>query len=73
LLKLAVPEQGSFGEREARQLAREASVLELFTASRCEHAVHLAGVEAVRIKAELAWFVTEPYAKSDSIWFLMIS
>ena len=58
-LKLLVPEQGSFGERELRQLMREANVLELFTASKCEHAVHLAGVEAVSIKDDLAWFIME--------------
>ena len=58
-LKLIVPEQGSFSERESRQLAREASVLELFTSSKCDHAVNLVGVESVSIKAELAYFVME--------------
>ncbi len=58
-LKLIVPEQGSFCEREVRQLDREASVLELFTASKCDHAVHLAGVNSVSISGDVAWFVME--------------
>ena len=58
-LKLIVPEKGSFDDREIRQLSREASVLELFTASSCEHAVHLAGIQAVSIQQDLAWFVME--------------
>jgi hypothetical protein len=58
-LKLIVPEKGSFDDREMRQLSRESNVLELFTASDCEHAVHLAGVQAVNIQNEIAWFVME--------------
>ena len=58
-LKLIVPEKGSFEDREMRQLVRESSVLDLFTASQCEHAVHLAGIQSVNIQAELAWFVME--------------
>ena len=58
-IKLIVPEKGTFDDRELRQLHRESSVLELFTASKCEHAVNLAGIEAVCISQDLAWFIME--------------
>ena len=58
-IKLIVPEKGSFDDRELRQLGRESAVLELFTGSKCEHAVHLAGIETVSVQPELAWFVME--------------
>jgi serine/threonine protein kinase len=58
-IKLIVPEKGTFDDREMRQLGRESAVLELFTGSKCEHAVHLAGIETVYVKPDLAWFVME--------------
>ena len=58
-IKLIVPEKGSFDDKEMRQIVRESGVLQLFTDSKCEHAVHLAGIEAVSIKQDLAWFVME--------------
>ena len=64
-LKLIVPEKGNFDDREMRQLSRESSVLALFTASSCEHAVHLAGIQAVNIQQELAWFVMELLVGDD--------
>ena len=54
-VKLIVPEKGTFDERELRQLTRESTVLQLFTGSKCEHAVHLAGIETVNVQADLAW------------------
>mmetsp|Transcript_36833 Transcript_36833/g.97898 ORF Transcript_36833/g.97898 Transcript_36833/m.97898 type:complete len:701 (+) Transcript_36833:1172-3274(+) len=66
-IKLLIPERGaSFEDREKRQLAREAAVLELMTNRKCEHAVHLAGVDAVLVRAEIAWFVLE-YLHGDSL------
>ena len=64
-LKLIVPKKGSFEDREMRQLSRESSVLELFTSVACEHAVHLAGIQAVNIQHELAWFVMELLVGDD--------
>ena len=58
-VKLIVPEKGAFEPRELRQLTRESMVLQLFTASKCDHAVRLAGVESVCIKPEICWFVME--------------
>mmetsp|Transcript_37164 Transcript_37164/g.98914 ORF Transcript_37164/g.98914 Transcript_37164/m.98914 type:complete len:379 (+) Transcript_37164:430-1566(+) len=66
-IKLLVPERGStFDDRERRQLLREANVLELMTASKCEQAVHLAGIDAVVLQHELAWFVLE-YLHGDNM------
>jgi serine/threonine protein kinase len=58
-IKVIVPEKGAFNEKEMRQLLRESSVLELFTAHKCEYAVHVAGVEAVHIAPELCWLIME--------------
>ena len=58
-IKLIVPQKGAFDAREMRQLARESAVLQLFTSSKCEHAVKLAGVEAVCITPDLCWFIME--------------
>eukprot|EP00292_Cryptomonas_paramecium_P002636 CAMPEP_0113722472 /NCGR_PEP_ID=MMETSP0038_2-20120614/37772_1 /TAXON_ID=2898 /ORGANISM="Cryptomonas paramecium" /LENGTH=2376 /DNA_ID=CAMNT_0000651725 /DNA_START=109 /DNA_END=7236 /DNA_ORIENTATION=+ /assembly_acc=CAM_ASM_000170 len=59
-IKLLVPERGTaFDEREKRQLLREAAVLELMTSSKCDHAVHLAGIEAIGVRPDVAWFVLE--------------
>jgi serine/threonine protein kinase len=58
-LKLIVPEKGTFDDREMRQLTRESNVLQLFSASKCEHAVHLGGIDAVGIKSDLAWYIME--------------
>jgi len=65
--KLLVPQRGTaFDNRERRQLMREAAVLELMTSSKCEHAVHLAGIEAVVLGSDLAWFVLE-YLNGDNM------
>ncbi len=58
-LKLIVPEKGTFDDRELRQLTRESNVLQLFSASKCEHAVHLGGIDAIGIKPDLAWYIME--------------
>ncbi len=58
-LKLIVPEKGTFDDREVRQLTRESNVLQLFSASKCEHAVHLGGIDAIGIKPDLAWYIME--------------
>jgi hypothetical protein len=58
-LKLIVPEKGTFDDREMRQLIRESNVLQLFSASKCEHAVHLGGIDAIGIKSDLAWYIME--------------
>mmetsp|Transcript_36466 Transcript_36466/g.96060 ORF Transcript_36466/g.96060 Transcript_36466/m.96060 type:complete len:1960 (+) Transcript_36466:49-5928(+) len=59
-IKLLVPNRGSvFDDRERRQLLREAAVLELMTSSKCEHAVHLAGIEAAVVDCDVSWFVLE--------------
>ncbi len=58
-MKLIVPEKGTFDDREMRQLTRESSVLQLFSTSKCEHAVHLGGVDAIGIKPDLAWYIME--------------
>jgi hypothetical protein len=61
-IKVVLPERGGpgvFGERELRYLGREKAVLELFTAEKCEQAVHLAGVGAARILPDVCWFVMD--------------
>ena len=58
-IKIVVPERGRFDEKELRQLNREKHVLDMFTAKKCEHAVCLVGMGAVKIKQDLAWFVME--------------
>jgi serine/threonine protein kinase len=58
-IKIIVPEKGVFDDREMRQLVRESSILELFTAQKCDYAVQVAGVEAVHIKPELCWLIME--------------
>mmetsp|Transcript_16498 Transcript_16498/g.44884 ORF Transcript_16498/g.44884 Transcript_16498/m.44884 type:complete len:1970 (+) Transcript_16498:1-5910(+) len=66
-IKLLIPERGAlFEDREKRQMIREAAVLELMTSRKCEHAVHLAGVDAVVVRAEIAWFVLE-YLHGDNL------
>jgi len=34
-------------------------VLELMSVTKCEHAVHLAGIDSVVVRNEIAWFVLE--------------
>ena len=58
-IKIIVPEKGAFNDKEMRQLFRESSLLGIFTAQKCEYAVHLAGVEAVCIEPEICWFIME--------------
>ena len=58
-VKIIVPEKGAFDDREMRQLVREASVLQLFTAQKCEYGVQVAGIEAIHIKPELCWLIME--------------
>mmetsp|Transcript_36696 Transcript_36696/g.96836 ORF Transcript_36696/g.96836 Transcript_36696/m.96836 type:complete len:562 (+) Transcript_36696:5975-7660(+) len=66
-IKLLVPERGSsFEDQEKRQLAREAAVLELLTTKKCEHSVHLAGIDACVLNDEIAWFILE-FLHGDSM------
>jgi serine/threonine protein kinase len=58
-VKIIVPEKGAFDGKELRQLRREENVLDLFTLKKCEHAVSLVGIGAVKIKTDLAWFIME--------------
>jgi serine/threonine protein kinase len=58
-IKIVVPERGGFNEREMRQHAREAIVLDLMTQHNCEHGVHLAGHGSVIMRQDICWFITE--------------
>ena len=58
-IKVVLPEKGTFDERQLRQLKREENVLRLFTATKCEHAVMLAGLWAVEIRNDMCWFIMD--------------
>jgi serine/threonine protein kinase len=58
-IKFILPSKGTFDDRELRQIAREADVLEIFTAHKCEHAVHLSGAGAVLVGPSLCWFMMD--------------
>ena len=53
------PESVRFSPKDERRLKREARVLDLFTAKKCEYAVQLAVAGAVHIEPEVCWFVME--------------
>lgn len=58
-IKLILPGNGKFSDKEIRQLRREEALLELFTANQCEYAVHLAGIQAAYLQPDMCWFVME--------------
>ncbi len=58
-IKIILPDKGVFLKREMRQLQREAKVLRLFTKTKCEHAVHLAGSDGAHVSPKICWFKME--------------
>ena len=65
-IKLIVPQRNVFDTKEIRQMKREAGVLELYTSKKCEDAVNLAGVDAVQVRLDVCWFITE-FLEGDNL------
>ena len=60
-IKLVVPGNGRFDDKELRQLQREAIVLDMFTERNSEYAVKTVGIEPTNARKpeNLCWFIME--------------